>query len=163
DIQLNVDSPDGTITLGADLITAGGTVTLANDAIVLTANVAIDTDPAGGNTNAGQIVFAGNSTTTGAFTLTLDASADGAGTAANVNLGAVDGPTALTVAGSNLALRGDLRIDGDIDLRTGLGSITLFDNEQPGMGGTGTQIDSSGGTNAAISIADTAGAFDLDL
>src|SRR5690606_9686799 len=111
--------------------------------VVLTANVAIDTDPAGGATDAGQIIFAGPSTTTGAFTLALDASADGGGAAANVNLGAVDGATGLTVSGSNLDLRGDLEVDGAIDLRSGLGSITLHDNEQPGTAGTGTQIDSS--------------------
>src|SRR5690606_5754111 len=99
EIILLVDGGTGSINLGADLSTAGGTVTLNNDAVALTGNVVIDTDPAGGTDAAGDIIFAGNSLTTGAFTLALNAAADGGGPSGDVNLGAVDGATGLTVSG----------------------------------------------------------------
>ncbi|HRQ73015.1 MAG TPA: filamentous hemagglutinin N-terminal domain-containing protein, partial [Phycisphaerales bacterium] len=116
--------------LASDLrVSGGGDIDLSGAPVVtLVGPVTIDTDAAGGDSDAGSVLFANASTLDGAFTLAIDTTADGAGTDGDVNLGAIGTVTPLTgftVAGGRATLNGDLRTDGgDIDL-SGLNAIVV--------------------------------------
>ncbi|MCW5775193.1 MAG: filamentous hemagglutinin N-terminal domain-containing protein [Phycisphaeraceae bacterium] len=117
-------------TLGGDLrVNGGGDVDLAGSPVVtLVGPVTIDTDAPGGNDDAGSVLFANASTIDGAYTLAIDATADGSGSHGDINLGAVGTGSPLlgfTVAGASLTINGDLRTDsGDVDL-SGLNSVVV--------------------------------------
>src|SRR5690606_7315986 len=99
---------------------------------------------------AQNITFDSANVITGNDALTVNGAAV---TLFDVGNGVAD-PTALSVAASTLSLNGDITVDGAADLRTNVGAITL---------GANAGVDTSGGTNAAILLADVTGDFDLAL
>ncbi|HRQ72648.1 MAG TPA: hypothetical protein PLU35_06440, partial [Phycisphaerales bacterium] len=133
----NSTRPTG-LTVSGSSLTLNGNISLngggnadftASPTIVLAADVIIDTDAAGGATDAGDVLFAPAGTLNGAFALTIDATADGAGTGGAVALGAVGNSTrltGLTVSGSSLTLNGNLSLNGggNADF-TGVSAVTL--------------------------------------
>ncbi len=139
------------LTLNADIaLNGGGNADFSGaSAVSLAANVAIDTDATGGNFDAGDVLFAAGGTINGAFTLTIDATADGAGAGGAVALGAV-GPTtpltALDISAASLQLATDLRVSGggDIDL-SGVPVVTL-------VGPVTIDTDAAGGDSDAGSV-----------
>ncbi|MCC7411215.1 MAG: filamentous hemagglutinin N-terminal domain-containing protein, partial [Gammaproteobacteria bacterium] len=159
------------LTLNGDLrVNGGGNVDLSGaTAVTLGANVVIDTDAVAGTTAAGGILF-GSTAVNGAFTLTLDTSADSADAnenAGNITLGTTGGGTALAAltvdtrgkgTGTNgtLTLNGDVRTDGgNIDLQNAL------DIELAGAGATIT-LDTESGNDGNAGAVIFAAAGDLD-
>jgi len=139
------------LTLNADVaLNGGGNADFSGtSAVTLAANVAIDTDAVGGNFDAGDVLFAAAGSLNGAFSLTIDASADGTGTDGAVALGSVGVSTplsALDVSAASLQLAGDLRVSGggDIDL-SGVGVVTL-------VGPVTIDTDAAGGDTDAGSV-----------
>ncbi|MCL4743124.1 MAG: filamentous hemagglutinin N-terminal domain-containing protein [Phycisphaerales bacterium] len=140
-----------TLTLNGDIaLNGGGNADLSGtNAVTLAANVALDTDAAGGNFNAGDVLFASAGSLNGAFSLSIDASADGAGAAGAVALGSVGDSTplsALDVSAASLQLAGDLRVSGggDVDL-SGATVVTL-------VGPVTIDTDAAGGDTDAGSV-----------
>ena len=167
DLTLTGDSASALGVDGADvnaLTLTGGVLTLNGDvesdgaldftnvgSITLGGNVIVTSQNSDSSNAAGNITFDSANIITGASTLALDGDTV---TLYQVGNGATD-PTQLTVtADTSLSLNADLTVDGAVDLSTNVASITLAAN---------SAIDSSGGTNAAISLAGTTGDFDLTL
>ncbi len=108
----------------------GGAVTFGEATVTLGAATVIDTDPAGAASDAGPISFASGSTVDNAWTLTLDATADGGGSKSTVALGTLGSGTPLagvTVSASTLTLNGDISVDGggDVDFQNVLDDTNL--------------------------------------
>ena len=83
----------GSISIAQSISTDGGAVLLSRP-VLLTAACAVDTDKASGSTAAGNVTF--SSTVDGARDLTVDATADGGGSSANVDFQAAVGATPLS-------------------------------------------------------------------
>lgn len=154
----------GVVHVGGNIsVTGGGNVDFfASPSVVFDANSTIDTDAAGGSANAGSILFGSSSDldTSGAFTVTLDATADGGGSSGGVNLGAVGAngpnrPTAFTALGSVVTINDNITGNGDITIGAATGSVV--------MGATPIAIDNTAGTNNAIIIRNVSGNGTISL
>ncbi len=139
------------LTLNANIaLNGGGNADFsATSAITLASSALIDTDATGGNFNAGDVLFASAGTLNGAFSLTIDASADGAGAGGAVALGSVGATTPLAeigVSADSLQLAGDLRVSGggDIDF-TSVSAVAL-------VGPVTIDTDATGGNTDAGSV-----------
>ena len=129
------------MTLNGDVESDGALDFTNVGSITLGGNVIVTSQNSDSSNAAGNITFDSANIITGASTLALDGDTV---TLYQVGNGATD-PTQLTVtADTSLSLNADLTVDGAVDLSTNVASITLAAN---------SAIDSSGGTNAAISLA----------
>lgn len=154
----------GGTTLGGDLTSNGGNINLSGaSALTLTGSggaLAIKTDMAGGSTAAGTLNI-GTHNLNGALALTIDTTADGGGTGADLTLNSVGNsiiPTSLSVSSKALTLNGPQKATGNILLAAN--TMTLGANTIQSTGG-GTLTVKPSTANTTIGIAGGTGTLQL--
>ena len=124
---LNVTAAQLTLT-GNVSVTGGGSVNFSAVPVIdLAGNVVIDTDAAGGNASAGNILFDPAGTLDGAFDLTLDSTADGAGAGGTVSLGTIGSAAPLnelTISAAGPVNLTAMTVTTDLAVTAATGDIT---------------------------------------